>query len=168
MKAMNAVSQDADSRTERYTVLKVWPHDTEAYTEGLVYVDCALYESAGGSKNSPGIGPSTIRRTDLNSRYPLKRFIDDDYFAEGITIFGDKVYQLTDTEVGFIYDVDLLKPLASFKSQGSGWGLTRDSSHLIKSDGSPTLLFIDPVRFTVDSTLPVTEGGHSLALLNEL
>ena len=164
------IEPDFDTGTDRYKVIKVWPHDKTAFTEGLVYRDGALYESAGGDEHTPSIGTSSIRRTFLNKGgYSLKVPIDKQFFAEGLTILGEQVFQVTfRNQVGFVYDLSDLKKTGGFTYEGEGWGLTHDESLLILSDGTDRLRFLDPVKFMVQRTLPLTEGGCPRNGLNEL
>jgi glutamine cyclotransferase len=155
--------------------IKEWPHDINAFTEGLAYRDGFLYESAGGDETTPNIGTSSIRRIDLNnSRYLKPVSIDKRYFAEGLTIFGDRIFQILckskPSEVAFIfiYELQSLTKVGEVCYQGGGWGLTHDNTHFIMSDGTAELRFRDPENFTLIYSLPVTENGKALSGLNEL
>lgn len=164
------IEPDPDLNTDRYKVIKVWPHDRSSFTEGLVYRDGALYESAGGDEHTPSIGTSSIRRTFLGKGgYSLKVPIDKQFFAEGLTILGAQVFQVTfRNHIGFIYDLSQLIKVGQFSYQGEGWGLTNDGSLLILSDGTSCLRFLDPAKFTVQRTVTLTEGGCPRDGLNEL
>jgi len=164
------IEPDPDLNTDRYKVIEVWPHDTSSFTEGLVYRDGALYESAGGDQGTPSIGRSSISRTFLTKGGSfLKVPIDKQFFAEGLTILGEQVFQVTfRNQVGFIYRLSDLKKTGGFTYKGEGWGLTHDESLLILSDGTDRLRFLDPAKFTVQRTLTLTEGGCPRDGLNEL
>ena len=147
-----------------YEVVNVYPHDSEAFTQGLLYRDGVLYESTGLK------GRSTLRRVQLeNGRVLQRENIDSRYFAEGLSDWGTRLVQLTwDTNIAFVYDLKTFKQLRTFTYSGEGWGLTRDARHLIMSDGSPTLRFLDPETFQVMRTLPVKDGELPIEDLNEL
>src|ERR1044071_9955612 len=123
-----------------YEVINTWPHDAEAYTQGLVFHDGNLFESTGL------YGSSSLRRVELKTGKVKKKVeIDRQYFAEGMTIFGDKIFQLTwQAQKGFVYDLKKLKPEAEFTYEGQGWGLTHDNHSLIMSDGTNRIRFLDP------------------------
>lgn len=149
---------------ERAEVVDAYPHDKAASTQGLLYADGVLYESIGG------YGESGLRRVALDSgRLLASRPLDDRYFGEGLALVGDRLIQLTwKAGVGFVYDRDTLEPIGRFSYKGEGWGLTYDGRHLIMSDGSATLRFLDPDGFQVVRRLDVTLAGEPLAQLNEL
>jgi glutamine cyclotransferase len=146
-----------------YSVVNVYPHDTNAFTEGLTFDNGFLYESTGL------YGNSTLRRVDLQTGEVLQlRTLPSQYFGEGIAIVGDEIVQLTwQSHVGFVYDKATFNLLQEFNYSTEGWGLTYDGKRLIMSDGTSTLYFLDPVTFkrigqvTVHDMAPVTE-------LNEL
>src|SRR6266849_6178697 len=162
--------QELKIQTKHYEVVHAWPHDCEAFTEGLEFFNGVLYESTGGDKDTPDIGLSSLRRVDLNTGKVLQELpIDKDYFAEGLTIFGHKIFQLTyRSHKGFIYDLKSFKPQGEFPYTDEGWGLTSDNTNLIMSDGTSIIRFLDPVSFKVVHTIPLTEGKHPLERLNEL
>lgn len=147
-----------------YSVVATYPHDTSAFTQGLVYAGGALYESTGL------YGRSTLRRVDLTSGRPqLIRPLADRYFAEGLTAFGDRLIQLTwRSGTGFVYARSDLQPLGEFHYATHGWGLTQDGKNLIMSDGSATLYFLDPDRFTEIRRIQVVDDRGPVKLLNEL
>jgi glutamine cyclotransferase len=146
-----------------YSVVNVYPHNTNAFTEGLVFDSGFLYESTGL------YGNSTLRRVDLETGGILQLLtLEPQYFGEGIVIVGDKIVQLTwQSHKGFVYDKTSFDLLQEFQYPTEGWGLTYDGSRLIMSDGTAHLYFLDPVTFqrvgqvTVHDTGPVTK-------LNEL
>ena len=147
-----------------YEVVNVYPHDREAFTQGLLYRDGVLFESTGLK------GRSTLRKVRLETGQVLQtEKIDSRYFAEGLSDWGSRLVQLTwDTNVGFVYDLATFKQIRTFTYSGEGWGLTHDGRHLIMSDGSPTLRFLDPETFQVARSLTVRDGNLPVEDLNEL
>jgi glutamine cyclotransferase len=147
-----------------YDVVNVYPHDREAFTQGLVYRDGVLYESTGLK------GRSTLRKVRLETGEVLQRqVVDSRYFAEGLTDWGNRLIQLTwDTNVAFVYDLVSFKPLRTFSYAGEGWGLAHDGRRLIMSDGTPTLRFLDPEAFQVTGRVEVRDGSVPVEDLNEL
>ncbi len=146
-----------------YEVVQVYPHDQNAFTEGLVFENGFLYESTGP------YGNSTLRRVELETGRILQIYsLSNQFFGEGITIVGDKIIQLTwQSHTGFVYDKDTFRLLQEFSYPTEGWGITNDGSRLIMSDGTANLYFLDMNTFQkvgqveVHDTSPVTE-------LNEL
>ena len=145
-------------------VLRTFPHDPQAFTQGLVVDGDTLLESTGGS------GSSTLRRALLESGQVVQRVaLPDEYFGEGATVLGQSVYQLTwQQNTGLVYDLATLEQTGSFRYEGEGWGLTTDGSSLILSDGSNVLQFLDPATHRVTRTLQVTDAGAPVHFLNEL
>jgi glutamine cyclotransferase len=145
-------------------VMKSYPHDPHAFTQGLEYYNGYLYESTGRS------GQSSVRRSVLETGIILKRVsLPPQYFGEGLTIFRGKIYQLTWlSKIGFIYDVRTFRQVGEFHYESEGWGLTHDETSLILSDGSNKLQFIDPVSFKITRTLEVYAGNEAVTNLNEL
>ena len=145
-------------------VMKSYPHDPHAFTQGLEYYNGYLYESTGRS------GQSSVRRSVLETGIILKRVsLPPQYFGEGLTIFRGKIYQLTWlSKIGFIYDVRTFRQVGEFHYESEGWGLTHDETSLILSDGSNKLQFIDPVSFEITRTLEVYAGNVAVTNLNEL
>lgn len=149
-----------------YTVVRSYPHDRDAFTQGLEYVDGVLYESTGRN------GSSGIRKVKLETGQVLQaQPLDARYFGEGITVWKNRIIQLTwQSEVGFVYDRQTFKQQRTFQYTGEGWGLTHDATRLIMSDGSPTgtLKFFEPETLRQTGTLTVRDGGRPVAHLNEL
>jgi len=145
-------------------VINQFPHDTEAFTQGLVFVDGKLYEGTGQR------GQSALRLLDLETGELLQRKnLERRYFGEGITILGDKIYQLTwVSNVGFVYDKESFTQLSSFYLPGEGWGITHDGEYLIVSDGSSYLRFLDPESLTEVKRIQVTDELGAVANINEL
>jgi glutamine cyclotransferase len=148
----------------RYEVVRTYPHDPKAFTQGLEFVDGVLYEATGMN------GESSIRKVRLETGEVLQiQRLEERYFGEGITVFGDAIIQLTwKAQTGFVYDLKTFERRRSFRYTGEGWGLTHDEARLIMSDGSSTLRFLDPKTFKVSGRLEVKDGGRPLAQLNEL
>jgi glutaminyl-peptide cyclotransferase len=147
-----------------YRVVKTYPHDITAYTEGLEFRGNELWESTGLN------GSSSIRRVDLASGkileiHPLSTL----YFGEGITFFANRLYQLTyQSGIAFEYDPKTFKQIQSFHYPGEGWALTHDAKHLIMSDGTSALRILDPATFREESRIAVREGTRPITNLNEL
>jgi glutaminyl-peptide cyclotransferase len=149
-----------------YTVVRSYPHDRQAFTQGLEYVDGVLYEGTGLN------GRSGIRKVKLATGEVLQvQPLDARHFGEGITVWKNRIIQLTwQSEVGFVYDRQTFKQERTFQYTGEGWGLTHDGTRLIMSDGSTTgtLKFFDPETLRQTGTLIVRDGGRPVAHLNEL
>jgi glutamine cyclotransferase len=147
-----------------YTVVRSYPHDPKAFTQGLEYFDGFLYESTGLK------GRSTVRKVELETgKVVQQETIHPQYFGEGITIAQGKLFQLTwQDRMGFVYDAKTLKPVRTFTYFGEGWGLTHDAGGLVMSDGSSTLRFLELTRFQERRRLKVTDGGVPVDRLNEL
>jgi glutamine cyclotransferase len=147
-----------------YQIVKTYPHDRQAFTQGLQYVDGFLYESTGQN------GQSGIRKVKLETGEVVQsQPLDAKYFGEGITVFGDSLIQLTwQAETGFVYDKATFKQLRSFAYQGEGWGLTHDGTRIIMSDGSSALRFWDPKTLKELGRVTVQDGGTRVDQLNEL
>jgi glutaminyl-peptide cyclotransferase len=148
-----------------YKVVKVYPHDTEAFTEGLELHNGLLYEST-GLEGKSWIGIRTLE----SATYKVKEPIHPRYFGEGMTIFGDKVYQLTwKDHKGFIRDKDTLKETGTFSYSGEGWALTHNDTHLIMSDGTAKIRFLDPKKPSqTHHSIRVTNNGQAVTQINEL
>jgi glutamine cyclotransferase len=147
-----------------YEVVRVYPHDPQAFTQGLIFREGRILESTGQE------GRSTLRSVDLDSGQVIKKVeLASQYFGEGITVLNGKVYQLTwQHQLGFIYDYQTFNKIGQFNYEGEGWGLTNDGTNLILSDGSSKLRFIDPNSYRLVRTITVTDDGKSIRDLNEL
>ena len=151
--------------TASYQVIHVYPHDPNAFTQGLVYVDGHLYESTGLK------GHSSIRMVDLNTgRVLQKHDLPPEYFGEGLTEWGSSLIQLTwKAGMAFVYDRFSFAQQRTFQYKGEGWGLTHDQRSLIMSDGSAVLRFLDPASFRELRRMTVRDDdGHPVQQLNEL
>lgn len=147
-----------------YQVINTYPHDTAAFTQGLVYTDNNLYEGTGLR------GQSNLRRVELATGSVLQQHdLDAQYFGEGITTFNDQIVQLTWQEnTGFVYDQTTFAQQDQFSYPTEGWGLTHDGTHLIMSDGSDNLYFLDPETYAEVGRISVQDQGNPIIDLNEL
>lgn len=147
----------------RVSVTEDWPHDTQAYTQGLFFHDGRLFESTGLK------GQSSFREVELESGVPSRRIdFPDDYFVEGSVFFRDSLYILTwENEIAFKYDLGTLKRSSAWSYPRQGWGLTTDGERLIASDGSANLYFLDG-DFRQTGRVTVRLDGVPVRWLNEL
>ena len=147
-----------------YQIVNIWPHDSNAFTQGLILMDGKLLESTGE------VGFSSLRRVEVESGKVLKKVeVPEPYFAEGIAQLNGKIYQLTwQHNLGFIYDAQTFDRVGQFNYQGEGWGLTTDGQSLILSDGTSSIRFIDPASFRVTRSIQVTDQSRPVRELNEL
>jgi len=160
----------AATRTEEFTpvmtyeVLNIFPHDPQAFTQGLVYHEGYLYESTGL------YGGSSLRKVELETGEVLRKVdLSEAYFAEGLALYEDRLFQLTWREgTGFIYGLEDFSLIDQFVYQTEGWGLTHDGERLIMSDGTNNLYFLDPNTLQITKTLEVTFMGEEIVRLNEL
>lgn len=144
--------------------VRSYPHDSTAFTQGLLWRNGRLYESTGRYEQS------TLRLVELETGRVIRRVaLGRQYFAEGLAAVGDSLYQLTWKEgVAFVWDPETLTEIGKLQYSGEGWGLTSDGRRLIVSDGSSYLTFVDPRTFQVDTTLRVMDGARPVDQLNEL
>lgn len=147
-----------------WKLLRMYPHDPAAFTQGMFFADGVLYESTGL------YGQSSLRVVELSTGEVLRSVaLEEAYFAEGITAWRDTIIQLTWTsKVAFIYDRKTLKRLAVRPYPYDGWGITADGKHLIVSDGSATLRFLNPETFALEREVEVRIGERRVDRLNEL
>jgi glutamine cyclotransferase len=159
----NTVS-NAGSMRYAYSIIHAYPHDASAFTEGLVYADGYLYESTGL------YGSSSLRRVDLSSGNVLQETsLGSQYFGEGITIVNNTIIQLTwEEHVGFVYDKTSFALVRNFTYPTEGWGLIYNGTHLIMSDGSDNLYFLDPSTFQRVGQVHVHDGNSEVHNINEL
>ncbi len=144
--------------------MSVYPHDRDAFTEGLFYRDGYLYESTGLE------GKSTISKIDLKTGKSLRSTgLPPQLFGEGIVAWRSQIISVTwKTGVGFRWHIDTFEPISRFTYRGEGWGMTQDGTNLILSDGTPTIRFLDPENFAERKTITVTFNGRPLRDVNEL
>jgi len=147
-----------------YKVVNTYPHDRSAFTEGLVFEDGLLYEGTGLH------GYSNLRRVKLETGEILQiRELSAQFFGEGVTIYGSKIIQLTwQSHIGFVYNKYSFKLLQEFNYPDEGWGITHDGKHLIMSDGTETLHFLDPETFEESSQIEVYANDIPVTKINEL
>jgi len=148
----------------RYKIVNSYPHDPEAFTQGLVYEDGFLYEGTGLH------GRSSLRKVQLETGRILKNHnLPNQYFGEGLTIYGDNITQLTwRSNLGFVYHKENFALIKKFNYPTEGWGITHDEKNLIMSDGSDTLYFLDPETYKETNRINVTHGDRPVTRLNEL
>src|SRR4030042_1440426 len=139
-----------------YEVINTYPHDPEAFTQGLVYEDGVLYEGTGLK------GRSSLRKVALETGEVLQKLdLAAQYFGEGITIWEDEIVQLTwQSHVGFVYDKESFELLREFSYPTEGWGLTHDGKRLIMSDGTATLHYLDPETFVAAGGVQVYDDNR--------
>ena len=154
---------DAGVKEYKLEVVAEYPHDTGSYTQGLFFHDGQMYESTGLH------GKSTFRKVDVETGEALEKLnFDKKYFVEGSVIWNGNLYILTwESKVAFVYDAETLEYKSTWKYPREGWGLTTDGKHLIASDGSANLYFMDG-NFKADHKVLVTLNDRPVRLLNEL
>ncbi len=145
-------------------VVRTYPHDPHAFTQGLEYYSGYLYESTGIA------GQSTLRKVALETGEVIQKVsLPPQYFGEGLTIFHGKIYQLTWlSKKGFVYDLRSFRQVGEFPYDTEGWGLTHDDKSLIVSDGTNKIRYLDPVSFAVTRTVEVYAAGEAVVNVNEL
>ena len=153
-------------KTPRFSfrVVKAYPHDPTAFTQGLVFADGIFYESTGLN------GESSLRKVKPETGAVIQKIpVENPYFAEGLALVGDELVQLTwRTQVGFVYDKTTFKRLRTFAYPTEGWGIAYDGKQLVMSDGSSRLFFLDPKTQKPLRSVEVTEGSVPVRELNEL
>lgn len=161
--SLNSEPEDSTPVNYTYEVINVYPHDPNAFTQGLIIVEGVMFESTGLK------GSSTLRRVDLETGNVLQNYaLLEEFFGEGITVFDDKIIQLTYQQgIGFIYDKWSFDLLGEFNYSTEGWGITTDGTQLIMSDGSAYLYFLDPETFDVIGRIEVWDDGP-VERINEL
>jgi glutamine cyclotransferase len=147
-----------------YRIVKTYPHDKGAFTQGLVYEDGILYEGTGQ------VGESSLRKVELETGKVLNQVnLEAPLFGEGIAIMGEKIYEITwENKVGFVYNKSTFKLINKIYYQTEGWGLTTIGDKLMMSDGSNILYYMDPELFTVVSRIEVYDNKEKVSKLNEL
>ena len=146
-----------------FTIINVYPHDVNAFTQGLFFENGTFYESTGIYNNS------TLRQVELETGKVLRLYsLPSEFFGEGLTVFGNRIIQLTwKSNQGFIYDKETFNLLQEFDYPTEGWGITYNGSQLIMSDGTASLYFLDPETFTITGQVEVYDTGP-VTQLNEL
>lgn len=158
------VTNPARAQQVSYEVVASYPHDSTAFTQGLIWHENALYESTGLE------GQSKVRRLEFPSGRVLSEIdLPSDLFGEGLALVDNRLIQLTwKSHRGFVYDLETFRKLQEFSYDTEGWGLTYDGKNLILSDGSSNLFYLDPQTFKPIRKLAVTMNGKPLTELNEL
>ncbi|MGC1272129.1 MAG: glutaminyl-peptide cyclotransferase [Planctomycetaceae bacterium] len=162
--AVWAFVRETQAPVDRLQIVEEYPHDPSAFTQGLVIRGGVMHESTGL------YGRSSVRHVELKTGQ-IERIVslDDQIFGEGIAILGDELFLLTwKNRVGYVFDRKTLEFKRAFHYGGEGWGLTSDGTHLILSDGTAVLKFLDPKDARVVKKLPVRDGGTLVDNLNEL
>ncbi|MDR0953771.1 MAG: glutaminyl-peptide cyclotransferase [Rikenellaceae bacterium] len=159
-----AVRADSAPARYGYRVVKSYPHDNQAYTQGLFWHEGFLYESTGMT------GQSTLRKVDLPTGEVLQSVpLEEEYFGEGAALLDGKIYQITwENNTGFIYDLATLEPLGQFGYTGAGWGLTTDGQYLYMSDGTEKIFVLDPQTFRPLRTIEVYSEAGRVTQINEM
>lgn len=157
-------SDDNSTPILQYEIINSFPHDPKAFTQGLVWENGFLYEGTGL------YGRSSLRKLDLETGEILQQYnLPDDFFGEGITIFEDRIYQVTWKEkIGFIYDLNTFQLLGTFSYPHEGWGITHNGEYLIISDGTPILHFLEPSTLEEAKQVQVYENQIPINRINEL
>jgi glutamine cyclotransferase len=157
-------TRTSSSPTFRLKVVHAYPHDSHAFTQGLLFLDGKIYESTGL------FGRSSLRRVDLTSgQVEQESKLPAEIFGEGLARVGDRLIQLTwKNHKALVWDLSTLKKQAELSYEGEGWGLCFDGRHLVMSDGSSELTFLDPNTFAPVRKLSVTMNGSPIRNLNEL
>ena len=156
-------NKDSKDISISYKLKSRWKHDPQAFTQGLLIHDGKLFESTGQRQSYVGIVDIKTGKADK------KIVLDDRYFGEGIAILNNKLYQLTwQNKVGFVYDLKTFEKIRDFQYTTEGWGLTHDGHHLIMSDGTEKLIYLDTVDLKPVKTVRVKNGDAFVTKLNEL
>jgi len=164
-------SEEPTLKPLTYSFVNSYPHDTTAFTEGLVIQEGKLYESTGSPEDMPStrsiIGVVDKATGEIDVKVEIDR---RKYFGEGIVFLNGKLYQLTYVnKLGFVYDAKTFKKIGEFRyANKEGWGLTTDGTHLIMSDGTDKITYLDPETYNVVKTLTVTSTYGPVKYLNEL
>ena len=161
-----SMTTNAQTKTPRFSfkVVKAFPHDPTAFTQGLVFADGIFYESTGLR------GYSTLRKVNPETGAVIQQApVESPYFAEGLALVGHELLQLTwEEHVGFVHDKNTLKRLRTFSYPTEGWGMAYDGKALVMSDGSSHLFFLDPKTQKPVRDLLVVDGSRPVERLNEL
>jgi glutaminyl-peptide cyclotransferase len=158
------LSVSAQTPQYGYQVVHVYPHDPNAFTQGLEYRAGSVYESTGLK------GRSSVRKVQLDTGKVLQQIdIDAQYFGEGITVVNQKIVELTwQSESGFVYDQSSFRRLQAFNYPGEGWGLANDGQNIYMSDGTAQIRIWDPLTLQEKRRITVHDQGKPVLNLNEL
>jgi glutamine cyclotransferase len=162
-KTLNAFS-NLNPKKYDYKIVNIYPHSTEYYTQGLEYHNDFIYEGTGEN------GTSGLFKVNLKTgKEVLAHRLADKYFGEGITKLNDKIYQLTyRAQKGYVYNFSDFAVVDSFQYKGEGWGLTNDGKHLIMSNGTNVITWLNPDDFSVVKTVEVADNQGLIFQINEL
>lgn len=144
--------------------VKTYTHDPDAYTQGLLAHNGYLYESTGQQ------GKSTLRKVEIETGKVVQQIhLDDKYFGEGITIYNDRIVQLTyKSNIGFVYDLETFESIKTFNYPTEGWGLAAMGDKLLMTDGSENIYFMDPSSYAETARIQVYDHEGKVDQLNEL
>lgn len=158
------VLSDSAPRRYGYRVVRTYPHDSRAFTQGLLFDGGVMYESTGQETES------WLREVDIATGKAVRQHnLDPSLFGEGITMLGDRIFQVTwQNHAGFVYDKATFRQLSRFSYQTEGWGLATAADKIVMSDGSNVLSFHDPETFAVVSKIEVYDNEKEVTSLNEL
>jgi glutaminyl-peptide cyclotransferase len=147
-----------------YKIIRTYPHDREAFTQGLVYDKGIIFEGTGQNSGS------SLREVELETGRVIRQHnLDDSLFGEGITLYRDKIYQVTwENKVGFVYEKSTFNLINKIYYSTQGWGLTTIDDKIVMSDGTNILYFYEPEMFTVVSRIEVYDNEKKVDQLNEL
>jgi len=164
LRAYDVIADDTEPKQYGFEIVNTYPHDTNAYTQGLLYLDGYLYESTGLN------GQSNVRKVDLETGDVLKRQpLPRRYFGEGLVNWGDQLIYLTwRSQTAFVLDRETFRIKRRFNYRGEGWGITQNGEQLIMSNGSDTIRFYDPETFDEIKSIKVTDQSQSIRNINEL
>jgi glutamine cyclotransferase len=162
--APNSQKVAEEPPVQGFRIVATYPHDAGAFTQGLIWLDGRLYESTGM------VGQSTIREVNLaDGRVVRSVPVPPGLFGEGLVNWGDELRSITWQDgIGFRWDRATFRQTGTWRYQGEGWGLTQDGTHIVMSDGSPVLRFLDPATMQERRRITVTAAGQPIANLNEL
>lgn len=159
-----AYESRAEDNLRRIRVVASYPHDVKAFTQGLTVYDGRMYEGTGR------YGASSLRRVDIATG-KIERMVslDKAYFGEGITVLGNRIYQFTwRNKIAIVYNLDSFTVLDTLSYDREAWGVTNDGNHLIVSDGTNAILFLDPATLQPVRHIAVHDGARMVTRLNEL
>ena len=162
--AATPLESNSEPTSYTYEIVNTFPHDPEAFTQGLVFADGIFYESTGLN------GESSLRKVEVSTGKVIKKIeVPNRYFAEGLALFQGQLFQLTwQDQKGFIYDHNTFAPQGEFQYTGEGWGLTHDGKSLILSDGTDQIRFLDPANFKEQRRITVQAPTETIQQINEL
>jgi glutamine cyclotransferase len=167
----NIAAKPAPLPVYAYDIVKTYPHDPQAFTQGLIFYNGFLYEGTGGDEDNNDPFSSSLRKVEIETGKVLQKHdLSREFFGEGIALLGDKIYQLTWKEgKAFVYDRETFRLLQEFTYAGQGWGLTEDGTNLYQSDGTHVIRVVDPTTFKTTRTIVVLdERSQPIKELNEL